>query len=134
MSISLHSVLGLVTEKSAFTVKEASQFRLFCEAPDVDNNVDVDFHLSENNQIVASAIGTKQEEEITYTLLPGKSYELTVYFFLPYTGGIKCMSYSLELSIAPVDTKTTTCNGQADHLPPSNLMYMLHAPPQNHAA
>lgn len=115
-------VLGLVTEKSAFTVKEASQFRLFCEAPDVDNNVDVDFHLSENNQIVASAIGTKQEEEITYTLLPGKSYELTVYFFLPYTGGTKCMSYSLELSIAPVDTKTTTCNGQADNLPPANLV------------
>jgi hypothetical protein len=103
-------------------VNATSQFRLFCEAPDVDNNIDVDFHLSENNQIVASAISNKQEEEITYTLLPNKSYSLVVYYFLPQTGAAPCLSYSLELSIAPADTRAETCTGQAN-LPASTLMY-----------
>lgn len=124
--------MGLITEKVPFTVKEVSQFRLFCEAPDADNNIDVDFHLLEDGHTVASSISTKQEEEITYTLQPGKAYALSVYHFLPFAEVPKCLSYSLELSISPFDNNPHFCNGQEGHLPPTDLMYVLPHTAETH--
>lgn len=101
-------------------MKERSQFRLFCERPDIDNDVDVDFQLFENGIIVATAVATREEEEITYTLEAGRSYSLTINYYLPWSGAPLCMTYSLELSIAPFVSQTT-CDGQAEHLPPASL-------------
>lgn len=115
-------MIGLLTERAPFTVNEVSQFRLYCEAPDTENDVDIDFHLLENEEIVGSSISNREEEEITYTLQPGKSYALVVYHFLPFTGTFRCMSYSLELSISPFDNGIHTCTGQSDNLPAINLM------------
>jgi hypothetical protein len=66
--IACHS-LSISREEAPFQVQEISQFRLYCEAPDAANDVDVDFALLEDGVSVGFAIATKEEEATSPTIL-----------------------------------------------------------------
>eukprot|EP01087_Luapelamoeba_hula_P002906 TRINITY_DN1271_c0_g1_i3.p1 TRINITY_DN1271_c0_g1~~TRINITY_DN1271_c0_g1_i3.p1 ORF type:complete len:3009 (-),score=261.11 TRINITY_DN1271_c0_g1_i3:1901-10927(-) len=114
---------ALISEDVTFSVTRTSQFRIFSE-PHI---IDIDFHLSENNQIVASSLAAAmRSEEIVYQLSVGKAYTLTVQYYAQSLGSGHCSVFTAEASIAPIEASSRTCSS---HLPPTDFIPSPALPP-----
>jgi len=102
-------------QRVGFTTTYDALLRVYTDGT---SGVDVDFHLSEDDEDVAGSISMgDSEEEIVYLLKKDRQYELMVYFYGDVT---TCLSYEAELSIVRADetpSYSPYCPDQTTTLP-----------------